>query len=157
MATYHVSMELDVDEEIDTSMLRDLAERVMTGERVADGTALNVLVTGDDQIRQMNREFLGIDEPTDVLSFPDEANDFIQGVAGDALLGDIAISLPMAERQAAANAIAVELELAHLLVHGVLHLCGWDHVESDEAEARMREREEWYVPGVKHSAPHSSA
>ena len=154
MPNYLVSLELDVEVEVDTVALRDLAERVMAGEGVAPETSLNVLVTGDEQIRQMNRQFLGLDEPTDVLSFPDEADEFIQGVAGDVLLGDIAISLPMAERQAAATAITVELELAHLLVHGILHLCGWDHVESDEAEARMREREEWYVPGVNHSSPH---
>jgi probable rRNA maturation factor len=126
----------------------------MEGEGVVAGTALAILVTDDDEIRAMNRQFLGIDEPTDVLSFPDEADDFVQGVASHLLLGDIAISLPTATRQAAANDIPVELEVAHLLVHGVLHLCGWDHVQSAEAEAAMRAREEFYVPGVKHSQPH---
>jgi probable rRNA maturation factor len=140
--------------DVDVGALKALAERVMQGEGVAEGTALAVLVTDDDEIREMNRRFLGIDEPTDVLSFPDEADGFVQGVAGDALLGDIAISLPTATRQATANGITLELEVAHLLVHGVLHLCGWDHVESAEAEASMRAREEWYVPGVRHSQPH---
>lgn len=154
MAKYLISVELDVAEDIDTTVLRELAEQVMAGEEVAAQTALNILVTGDDQIRQMNREFLGIDEPTDVLSFPDEADDFVQGVATDVLLGDIAISLPTATRQASVNAIPVELELSHLLVHGILHLCGWDHGESEESGTRMRTREERYVPGVKHSAPH---
>ena len=154
MTKYMVSVELDVAEDVDTTALRELAERVMTGEEVAAETALNILITGDEQIRQMNREFLGIDEPTDVLSFPDEADDFVQGVATDVLLGDIAISLPTALRQASANAMPVELELSHLLVHGILHLCGWDHVDSEDSETRMRAREEWYVPGVKHSAPH---
>jgi probable rRNA maturation factor len=121
---------------------------------VAAGTALAVLVTDDEEIRAMNRQFLGIDEPTDVLSFPDEANDFVQGVAGDMMLGDIAISLPTARRQAEANGVSLELEVAHLLVHGVLHLCGWDHVESEEAEAAMRAREESYVPGFRHSQRH---
>ena len=64
------------------------------------------------------------------------------------------LPLPMAARQADANKISVELELAHLLVHGILHLCGWDHVEGEEAEAAMRAREEHYVPGVKHSQAH---
>lgn len=150
---YDVSVEVAVEDDVDVAALRRLAEVVMAGEGVARGTALAVLVTDDDQIRSMNRQFLGIDEPTDVLSFPDEADDFVQGVAGEAL-GDIAISLPTARRQAQANAIGLELELAHLLVHGVLHLCGWDHVESEEAEASMRAQEERYVPGVKHSAPH---
>ncbi|MEX0784872.1 MAG: rRNA maturation RNase YbeY [Dehalococcoidia bacterium] len=151
---YEVSVELGVEEDVDVAGLRRLAEVVMAGEGVAVGTALAILVTDDEQIRSMNRQFLGIDEPTDVLSFPDEADDFVQGVAGDVLLGDIAISLPTARRQAEANGIGLDLELAHLLVHGVLHLCGWDHVENADAEAAMRTREEHYVPGVKHSEPH---
>ena len=151
---YRVSVEVEVNEHVDTGGLRQLAERVMSGEAVPRGTALAILVTDDDEIRRMNREFLGLDEPTDVLSFPDEADDFVQGIAGDPFLGDIAISLPTAERQAAANAISLELELAHLLVHGILHLCGWDHVDDAASEAAMRAREERYVPGVRHSAPH---
>jgi probable rRNA maturation factor len=151
---YDVSVEVAVDDDVDVGALRELAEQVMAGESVADGTALAILVTDDHEIRGMNRQFLGIDEPTDVLSFPDEADDFVQGVAGDQLLGDIAISLPTARKQAAANGITLEMELAHLLAHGVLHLCGWDHVESTEAEEGMRAREEHYVPGVKHSQPH---
>jgi probable rRNA maturation factor len=151
---YDVSVEVAVEDEVDVGALRAIAERVMSGEGVTTGTALAILVTDDDEIRAMNRQFLGIDEPTDVLSFPDEADDFVQGAAGDSLLGDIAMSLPTARRQAEASGIPLELELTHLLVHGVLHLCGWDHVESPEAESAMRAREEHYVPGVKHSQPH---
>jgi probable rRNA maturation factor len=154
VSAYDVSVEVGVEEDVDVGALRALAGRVMEGESVAPGTGLVVLITDDDEIRGMNRQFLGIDEPTDVLSFPDEADDFVQGMAEGAMLGDIAISLPTASRQAEANGIALGLELAHLLVHGVLHLCGWDHVENDQAEAAMRAREEHYVPGVKHSQPH---
>lgn len=154
LAMYNVSVEVGVEADLDVGGLRALAGRVMAGEGVAPGTALAILVTDDEEIRAMNKQFLGVDEATDVLSFPDEADDFVQGVASDVLLGDIAISLPMASRQAAANAVSVELEVAHLLVHGVLHLCGWDHVEDEEAEAAMRAREESYVPGVRHSGPH---
>lgn len=154
MAGYDVSVEVMTEGQVDTHALVNLAGRVMAGEGVTEGTSVSILVTGDDEIRAMNRQFLGIDEPTDVLSFPDEADDFIQGAADEALLGDIAISLPTAERQASANGIDIELEVAHLLVHGMLHLCGYDHVGSTEDEARMRSREEWYVPGVVHSSPH---
>lgn len=154
MGAYDISVEVAVAGAVDTHALVDLAARVMAEEGVAESTGVAILVTGDDEIRAMNRQFLGIDEPTDVLSFPDEADEFIQGAADQELLGDIAISLPTAERQAAANGIGVEVELAHLLVHGMLHLCGYDHVASGEEEAQMRAREEWYVPGVVHSAPH---
>ncbi|MCL4232301.1 MAG: rRNA maturation RNase YbeY [Dehalococcoidia bacterium] len=130
---------------VDIRDLRLLSERVMAGEDVAAGTALAVILTGDDDLRRMNRDFLGIDEPTDVLSFPDEADDFIQGVASEPLLGDIAIALPTAERQAQAAGHPLAAELAHLLVHGILHLCGYDHVNSAEEEAKMRAREEHYL------------
>jgi probable rRNA maturation factor len=125
--------------------LHALAARVMTGEAVADGTSLAILITDDDEVRGMNLQFLGIDEPTDVLSFPDEADDFVQGMADEPLLGDIAIALPTAQRQAEAIGHSLDAELAHLLTHGILHLCGYDHVNSPEEEATMRAREEHYL------------
>lgn len=151
---YDVQVEVEVEEALQVGRLVELAAAVMAGEGVAEGTGLSVLIAGDEAIRALNHEFLGIDEPTDVLSFPEAGDDFVEGEVGPAMLGDIAISLPMAARQADANKISVELELAHLLVHGILHLCGWDHVEGEEAEAAMRAREEHYVPGVKHSQAH---
>ncbi len=117
----------------------------MLGEGVADGTSMALLITDDDEVRGMNLQFLGIDEPTDVLSFPDEADDFVQGMADEPLLGDIAIALPTAARQAAELGHSLDAELAHLLTHGILHLCGYDHVNSPEEEARMRAREEHYL------------
>lgn len=130
---------------MDAGALHDLALRVMAGEDVAEGTSLAILVTDDDEVRGMNLQFLGIDEPTDVLSFPDEADDFIQGMADEPLLGDIAIALPTAQRQAEAIGHSLDAELAHLLTHGILHLCGYDHVNSPEEETLMRAREEHYL------------
>jgi probable rRNA maturation factor len=117
----------------------------MAGEGVADGTSLAILITNDEQVRQMNHQFLGIDEPTDVLSFPDEADDFVQGMADEPLLGDIAIALPTAVRQAEGLQHSLEEEVTHLLTHGILHLCGYDHVANADDEARMRAREEHYL------------
>jgi probable rRNA maturation factor len=146
MSRYDVSLEVTLTEPaIDVAALHHLAERVMTEEAIAEGTALAILVTDDDEVRAMNRQFLGIDEPTDVLSFPDESDDFVQGMADQELLGDIAIALPLASRQAAAIGHPLDAEVAHLLVHGILHLCGYDHVTSAEDEARMRSREEHYL------------
>jgi probable rRNA maturation factor len=130
---------------VDAAALHELAVRVMAGEGVDDGTSLAILVTDDDEVRAMNLQFLGIDEPTDVLSFPDEADDFVQGMADEPLLGDIAIALPTATRQAMAIGHSLDAELAHLLTHGILHLCGYDHVNSAEEEATMRAREELYL------------
>jgi len=143
---YDVSIELTVPAAgVDVQALHELALRVMSGEDVARGTGLGILVTDDEEVRAMNLQFLGIDEPTDVLSFPDEADDFIQGMADEPLLGDIAIALPIAQRQAADAGHSINAELAHLLTHGILHLCGYDHVASPEDEAAMRAREEHYL------------
>jgi len=143
---YDISIEVAIEgANVDVEALHHLAVRVMAGETVEAGTCLAILIIDDDEIRQMNHQFLGIDEPTDVLSFPDEADDFVQGLSEDRLLGDIAISLPTAQRQAEANGHPIAAELAHLLTHGILHLCGYDHVNGAEEEARMRSREEHYL------------
>jgi probable rRNA maturation factor len=156
MAAYDISVEVVVDvPELDATALPVLAERVMAGEGVAAGTALAILITDDDEVRAMNRQFLGIDEPTDVLSFPDEADDFIVAEGGEPLLGDIAIAIETAARQARQAGHSLDAEVAHLLVHGILHLCGYDHVDNPEEAARMRAREEHYLGGMGIHHAHS--
>jgi probable rRNA maturation factor len=91
---------------------------------------LTVLISDDEQLHQLNRQFLGIDAPTDVLSFP-SGDDEPDPDSGDPYLGDILISYPRALAQAEAGGHAVHEELQLLLVHGVLHLMGFDHAEED--------------------------
>ncbi len=151
---YDIAIEVAIEAPaLDVEALHHLAVRVMAGEKVEAGTALAILITGDDEIRQLNHQFLGIDEPTDVLSFPDESDDFVQALSEEKLLGDIAISLPTAQRQADVVGHALDAEMAHLLTHGILHLCGYDHVNSEEDEATMRAREEHYL-GDLHRVHH---
>jgi probable rRNA maturation factor len=113
---------------------------------------LSVLLTDDDTIRALNRDYRGKDRPTDVLSFPqlDEltAGGASRGGAADTKrpplpLGDIVISLETATRQAEALAIATPSRLRTLLIHGLLHLLGYDHERSPAEARRMfaRERE----------------
>ncbi len=152
---YLISLELEVDAPgLDTEALHDLAQRVMAGEDVRAGSALAIVITGDEEVRELNRQFLGIDEPTDVLSFPDESDDFVQGGDEGPMLGDIAIALPTAVRQAEDAGHPLAAELAHLLTHGVLHLCGYDHVTGPEDEAVMRAREEHYLGDLGHIHKH---
>jgi probable rRNA maturation factor len=115
---------------IDFSALESFAETLRS--RVARGREFHCLVTGDAELRQLNRRYRGGDYATDVLSFP----------GAGAWLGDIAISLGRARAQSKAGRHSVEDELRILLLHGVLHLTGMDH-ESDggrmaRAEARWR-------------------
>ncbi len=103
---------------------------------------LTVVITGDDQIRELNRRFLGEDAPTDVLSFPSEPApdataggvDFVTAPEAEAYLGDVVISYPRAREQAEAAGHSVEAELQLLVVHGVLHLLGYDDTEPAQRE-----------------------
>src|SRR5205807_5612939 len=91
----------------------------------------------DDRMRQLNHLFRGKDITTDVLSFPHEPDEFDPDKAN---LGDIVISAGQAQKQAAENGLSLEGEIKQLILHGVLHLCGYDH-ETDNGEMNERELE----------------
>ena len=92
---------------------------------------LTVRVTGDRELRRLNREFLGEDHATDVLSFP-------SGDLASGYLGDLALSWPAVGRQAEAFGHPPEVEAALLAVHGLLHLLGWDHATQAEEREMTR-------------------
>jgi len=117
---------------------------------VAKGAGFACLITGDRELRRLNRDFLGKDYPTDVLSFPVgqaswRATLACAGMSASAAgrvpaprVGEIAISLPQARRQAAAFGHSVEDEIRILMLHGLLHLLGMDH-ETDRGQMRRAE------------------
>ena len=113
--------------------LEQAAALTLEHEGVSSDAAVSVVLTDDAQIQQLNRQFLGIDTPTDVLSFPADYTDPDNGMP---YLGDVIISYPRAEAQSTAAGHPVGDELQLLVVHGVLHLLGHDHVEEEE-KARM--------------------
>lgn len=94
---------------------------------------LSVLLTGDAEIRRLNRTYRGVDAPTDVLSFPQGEVSVPPGIAP--LLGDVVISLERAAAQAAEGGWLLQEEVLRLLIHGVLHLVGYDHARPVEARA----------------------
>ena len=121
--------------------------------------AVNVLLTDDANIREMNREHRNIDKATDVLSFPmleyvtpadfsmveEEPDIYADPETGDLVLGDIVISLERAEAQAAEYNHSVRRELAFLVAHSMLHLCGYDHM--DDAERLVMEQKQEEILG----------
>lgn len=113
----------------------DLIERAAKAALVHQSTEgdLSIVLTDDEQLQELNRDYLGIDAPTDVLSFPASETDPESGVA---YLGDILISVPRAAQQAAAAGHPVGAEAQLLVVHGVLHLLGHDHASPAE-KSRM--------------------
>ncbi len=98
------------------------------------------MLTGDEALQALNYRFRGIDRPTDVLSFADDSRGPFDGGTTEhpRYLGDIIISLPQAARQAAAGSCTLLAELQLLIVHGMLHLLGYDHTAPAE-KARMWE------------------
>ncbi len=122
--------------------LAALARRVLASEAVARPVGLSVAVTDDRTVTALNRRYRGRDEPTDVLSFRLMDDDgFVAPPGRLRELGEIVISYRMASRQARTAGRSVHDELAHLLVHGVLHLLGYDHERPHQAKA-MRARED---------------
>ncbi|MGQ9592935.1 MAG: rRNA maturation RNase YbeY [Anaerolineae bacterium] len=97
-----------------------------------------VVLTDDAEIQALNRRYRGVDAPTDVLAFAESepAGPFVTSPEGACYLGEVFVSLPRAEEQAEEMGHAVEEELALLVVHGTLHLLGYDH-ETEEEEAEM--------------------
>lgn len=97
--------------------------------------SLTLVITDDAKVQDLNRDFLGIDEPTDVLSFPSGESE-PDPDTGEVYLGDVIISYPRAQAQAEAGGHPIQQELQLLVVHGVLHLLGYDHA-SEEEKAEM--------------------
>jgi len=109
--------------------------RFLTAAKAAVGLRgqVTVLLTTDGNIRGLNRKFRGKNKATDVLSFP------AKGVGAEAIAGDLAISVSTARRQGAAHGHPLGVELKVLMLHGLLHLAGYDH-EKDEGRMARRER-----------------
>jgi len=126
---------------VDDEWLRDVVARVLAAEG-ASSADVGVVVTGDATVRDLNRRYRGEDAPTDVLSFAfgEDAGEFVLPPGKSTRLGDVVISLPAARRQAKQAGHSLERELALLLVHGLLHLLGYDHATDDDARV-MRSRE----------------
>lgn len=122
--------------------LVELAQRVLSASGEAE-SELSLELIGDRRMQRLNREYRKRDHTTDVLAFPTrEANVPKRLSCRTSLLGDVVISLPMAIRQARALGRSVDEELAMLMVHGVLHLCGYDHERNLREAKRMSRREQ---------------
>lgn len=136
------------DPTVDVSASEEFAEHVSLVEDAArasllfleESGELSVALVDDDQMRELNANWRGKDQPTDVLAFAQREGD---ALGETELLGDVVVSIPTAQRQARERAHSVEDEIRELLVHGILHLLGYDHEISPEEADRMfaRQRE----------------
>ena len=134
-------------EEDMTELMEEAAALILEDEGVrADEAEISVTFVTDEEIRELNAQFRGIDRATDVLSFPQFED--VQDIPdeGPAVLGDVVISLERARAQAEEFGHSEKRETIYLFVHSILHLLGYDHMEEDEkkemraAEAKTMEK-----------------
>ena len=128
--------------------VEEVAGKVMEAALEQEGcpyeASIELLLTDNEGIHAMNREFRNIDRPTDVLSFPNEdsVEDYFDPETGELCLGDIVISIDKVYEQAQEYGHAPLREFAFLVAHSMLHLLGYDHMEPDEAEVMEAKQEE---------------
>ncbi len=147
--TYLVELRGDMGG-VDRRSLRALAVRALSVESVSPASELSIVVADDATLRELNRTYRQTDSPTDVLSFAqDEGEALARPDVARRHLGDVVISLETAQRQAADYGVAVQDEVAHLLVHGVLHLLGYDHEAPGDAQV-MRAHEDAILGSAHH-------
>lgn len=145
--TYHIEYETDILLNID---YKEIINKVITGaldyETCPYEVEVNCIITGNDEIQEINAMYRGIDSPTDVLSFPmvdyEAPADFssleedcitcFNPDSGELMLGDIVISVEKVIEQAEKYGHSLERELAFLTAHSMLHLFGYDHMQDDE-------------------------
>jgi probable rRNA maturation factor len=96
----------------------------------------SIVLTDDETIHRYNRDYRGVDRPTDVLSFPSDEGDPLEAPP-DGFLGDIMISVQRAAQQGSELGHSTEREIAFLTVHGMLHLLGYDHMQPDDEELML--------------------
>ena len=156
MPRHVIDISNDVESTIDVkaTWLRRVVRGALASADLRDAVEVGLLLTGDDRVRRLNRDYRGEDRTTDVLAFaleesevafprPSDALPTLGQVPSDALraLGQVVVSYPQAVRQAAEYGHTVEREVAFLVVHGLLHLLGFDHQRPDD-EARMLSKQE---------------
>jgi probable rRNA maturation factor len=119
--------------DISTEMVEKAAREALEHQSAPAAADLTIVFGDDPQLHELNLQWMGVDAPTDVLSFPSDETD---PESGNRYLGDILISVQRAAEQAKAAGHAVEAEVQLLVIHGVLHLLGHDHAEAGE-KAKM--------------------
>ncbi len=139
-----------------TEIINDVVEAALDYEKCPYEAEVNVVLTGNEEIREINRRFRQVDMPTDVLSFPsleygtpsdfehveEDFADCFNPESGELMLGDVMISVDKVLEQAEKYGHSPARELAFLTAHSMLHLCGYDHMEDEERLLMEKKQEE---------------
>lgn len=111
------------------------------------GAELSILLVGDEEMRSINSEYRGKDRPTDVISFAMSDGEFSS--LNKDILGDVVISLDTAKRQAIERGVTIVEEVNFLLIHGILHLNGYDHERSESERLKMEKKERELIEALE--------
>ena len=153
--TFQIDVQVfdDYEAEVSVPWLKMVVEDTLAEEEVPSSAAVDVIVADDETVRELNGRHRGLEENTDVLAFPhigggeyygiddrserggaerEAAGEFVLPPGQKAGLGEIVVSFPQARKQAAERGHSTEREMAALLIHGVLHLLGYDHMEAGD-------------------------
>ncbi|MBX3052271.1 MAG: rRNA maturation RNase YbeY [Caldilineaceae bacterium] len=148
---------IDIDERFAPDVTEDVLSQalaaVLTHQEIGPA-GVSIVVTDDAYVQRLNRDYRGVDAPTDVLSFASQDGgeldaDFAPEAAAemDRYLGDLILAFPYAAAQAARHNLSIQTEMRLLVVHGCLHLLGYDH-DSDENQAEMWEVQATILAGL---------
>ena len=155
----NVLIDEDFRESLEVGWLQSVAEQVLVAQDAGLKAELGLVITNQERVQQLNRSYRGKDEPTDVLSFsmlpeplvtgePEASSPFAQPPDGVLHLGEVIISYPQAVRQAEEHRHSVRREIAILVIHGILHLLGYDH-DKPELECQMTAKEKEILSSVE--------
>lgn len=119
---------------IDLTLIDSFAEKCVSAIEEIKDQSITIAFVSDRKMKELNKQFRGKNSTTDVLSFPFEQDEFTT----EGYLGDIVISAEQARKQAIENNLNFDTEIKQLILHGILHLCGYDH-ETDNGEMNSKE------------------
>lgn len=149
-----MAYQIDIESNSQSQLIPTLAElecwiSAALQSQQFDDAEVSVYIVDEDEGQELNAQYRGKDYPTNVLSFTAD----IAEEVGVPLLGDLVVCAPVVEREAQEQSKTLQAHWAHMLVHGTLHLLGFDHIEDDEAEA-MEALETQIVTGLGYPAPY---
>ena len=142
----NILIDEDLEANLEVSWLQSIAQQVLVAQGVGADVELGLVIATQERVQQLNRDYLGRDEPTDVLAFSAREEvgadfpPFVPPPDGVLHLGEVIISYPQAVIQAEEHQHSIKKEIAILILHGVLHLLGYEH-DKPELQRLMRARE----------------
>jgi len=144
-----VFIDREFQELVDRQWVRKIVRRVLQAEKVPSPYEVSLVITDSGTVRRLNRDYRGVDQPTDVLAFSmhQQEADFILPPDNVLRLGEVVISYPRAAEQAREQGHSTARELALLVIHGMLHLLGYDHDKPEEGK-KMRAREKELLENI---------